>query len=90
VRRTQTQEGTGTTSIQEDFIDVKGNRSRQLMSQLEISEYILETQKLKDLDPTPLDTTIGTRESGARQDCQDTSEKHPTFIEHQRLQLLRH
>jgi hypothetical protein len=52
------------------------------MSQSETSEYILETQKLKGLNPTPLDTIISTTEkSGARQDWQDTSEKQICFGE---------
>jgi hypothetical protein len=95
VPRTQIQEGTGTNAIQE-VIDVKEIRSRQLMSQSETSEYIFETQKLKDLNPTPLDTIISTiEESGARhakirQRSKVALVKHPTFIECQRLQLLLH
>jgi hypothetical protein len=91
VCRAQIQELTGTTAIQE-ALEVTETRSRQLMSQSETSEYIFETQKLKDHNPTPVDTiTSARKESGARQDCQDTSEKQsPTFIERQRLQLLLH
>jgi hypothetical protein len=81
VRRTQIREGTGITAIQE-VIDVKETRSRQLMSQSETSEYIFETQKLKDLNPPPLDTVISTtEESGVRKHCQDTSEKQSCFGE---------
>jgi len=61
---------------------VKETRSHQLMSQPETSEYIFEIQELKDLSPTPLDTIIRTiEESGARQDCQGTSEKQSCFGE---------
>jgi hypothetical protein len=81
VRRTQIQESTGTTALQE-VIDVKETLSRHLMSQSETPEYIYEAQKLKDLNPTPLDTVISTTEkNGARQDRQDTSEKQSRFGE---------